>query len=190
LLSQQFKNPNPKDIKKAIKALNRSERWGFRIIFDCFHAKVYNTAKKMGITHEDAEGIVQDLFLFLWERRTSIDHKLSINSYLLTITKRMVIKRVKRDLLKKNYHNQKQKEDRDYDNGTEDYLIFSETERNLKDSIHNLPDHRRQIFMLSRESGLTNDEISEKLNISKRTVENQLYRATKSIKDDLNEGNI
>ena len=190
MLHKQFKNSNSKDIKKAVKALNRSERWGFRVIFDSFHAKVYNTAKKMGISHEDAEEIVQDLFLFLWERRTSIDHKLSINAYLLTITKRMVIKRMKRDLLKKNYFNQKLKEDRNYDNGTEDYLIFSETERNLKDSIHNLPDHRRQIFMLSRESGLTNDEISEKLNISKRTVENQLYRATKSIKDDLKEGNI
>ncbi len=174
MISQEIENPNTKNIKKAVKALNNSEKKGFRIIFDYFHLKVYNTAKKMGISHEDAEGIVQDLFLLLWEKRESIDHKLSLNAYLLTITKRLVIKRIKRNSLKQSYTVNSQQQNLNYDNSTEEYIIFSETEKNVQTSIDKLPHNRRQIFMLSRENGMSNDEISEKLNISKRTVENQL----------------
>lgn len=189
LFSKQSKFYTPNNIKKLIFGLNRGDREAFKIIFNSFHRKIYNTSKKMGISHEDAEGIVQDVFLLLWENRASIDHTLSLNAYLLTIAKRLVIKRVKRNLLKEKHELNNKNLSIDYSNCTEEYLVFTETEQNVQSSIDQLPLNRRQIFMLSKENGMSNDEIAQKLKITKRTVENQLYRATKAIKDHLKEQN-
>ena len=53
---------------------------------------------------------------------------------------------------------------------------------NLNELVTQMPEQRRKVFHLSKRKGLTNDEIAKKLNISKRTVENQLYRAIAFLK--------
>jgi RNA polymerase sigma-70 factor (ECF subfamily) len=53
-----------------------------------------------------------------------------------------------------------------------------------------LPEQQRKIFMMSRHDGFSNQEIAEKLEISIRTVENQIYRASKFIKENLKEDYI
>lgn len=137
----------------------------------------------MNICHEDAEGVVQDVFLTIWEKRTLLDKDLSINAFILTIAKRLVYKKVRANIVRSNHRESVILEEKENSqNSAEDYIIFSELEQNAIAGIDNLPENRKQIFMLSKQNGMTNDEIAEQLHISKRTVENQLYRATKAIK--------
>ena len=55
----------------------------------------------------------------------------------------------------------------------------------IQDVLNKLPEQKRRIFILSRLKGYSNAEISEKLGLSVRTVENQVYRATKFLKEHL-----
>jgi RNA polymerase sigma-70 factor (ECF subfamily) len=55
---------------------------------------------------------------------------------------------------------------------------------NLNSLVSSLPEQQRKIFQLSKEQGLSSDEIAKELNLSKRTVENHLYRALKYLKDN------
>jgi RNA polymerase sigma-70 factor (ECF subfamily) len=64
-------------------------------------------------------------------------------------------------------------------------IFFREIEEIYYSSLESLPESCREIFLLSRKEGLSNKEIAEKLDISVRTVENQIYRALKVLKTNL-----
>lgn len=137
----------------------------------------------MGLSHEDAEGIVQDLFIIIWEKRKALRFELSFKAYLYTIAKRLVIKKVRRNAQQKGYLTALMNSTIDYyEDVTDVGHDQNELLQKLKAQINNLPATRKEIFLLSKETGLTNDEIALQLNISKRTVENHLYRATKSLR--------
>ncbi len=165
--------------------LQKSSKPAFKALFDRYHKKVYNVSRRMNISHEDAEGVVQDVFLTLWEKRKLLDKDLSINAFIITIAKRLVYNKIRSQIVRTSHKEAEIGRGQSLYNSTEDYIIFSEMERNAQEGIERLPENRKQIFMLSKQSGLSNDEIAEQLNISKRTVENQLYRATKSIKEHI-----
>jgi len=61
---------------------------------------------------------------------------------------------------------------------------------NLEVLVSNMPEQRQRIFRLSKEKGMTNEEIAQQLNLSQRTVENQLYRAVSFLKDKLGTSSV
>lgn len=172
-----------RDELKIIKKVREGSSQHFSQLFDHYHKKVYYAARKLNLSHEDSEEIVQEVFISIWEQRHKLRVDGSINGLLFTITKRLVIKRIKKIINARAYkdnHHQK-----GYSNVTEDYIIFSDLEAYTGKGINQLSPKRKQIFMLSKKQGLSNDEIAKKLNLSKRTVENQLYRATQEVKRHL-----
>ncbi|MEQ9165421.1 MAG: RNA polymerase sigma-70 factor [Fulvivirga sp.] len=181
----KFKSNSISD-KKTILALKKGEIWAFKSIFNEFHLKLYHFSKKMGLTHEDAEGIVQDVFVTIWESKSKIDEKQPISAFLYTIAKRKVLKKVRRIVVEKSHLSSLIHPNKNINHETEDYVIFTNLLEHANDSIENMPPDRKQIFMLSKHNGLSNQEIADKLGISKRTVENQLYRATVSLKKEIN----
>ncbi len=144
----------------------------------------------MGLHEEDAEGVVQDVFITIWDGRANLDINLSFNSYLMTISSRRVIKVIRRNSQWLKFEEHLKYSQEKYKHDTEDYIIFTDLYKHAQEGINQLSDSRKQIFMLSKQNGLTNEEIANKLNISKRTVENQLYRATKSIQKFLDQEEI
>ena len=60
----------------------------------------------------------------------------------------------------------------------------------LNELVAQMPEQRRRVFYLSKRKGLTNDEIAHKLDLSKRTVENQLYRAISFLKEHIKNESI
>jgi RNA polymerase sigma-70 factor (ECF subfamily) len=174
------------DEQKTILALKKGKSWAFKSIFNDYHLKLYHFTKKMGLSHEDAEGVVQDVFITIWEKRAYIKEELHFKSYLYTITKRLTIKRIRRLVLENQFQVDSKISMKTETHLTEDYIIFSDLMEHASDSIAKLPPERKQIFMLSKQHDMSNQEIAEKLNISKRTVENQLYRANKTLREEIN----
>jgi RNA polymerase sigma-70 factor (ECF subfamily) len=71
------------------------------------------------------------------------------------------------------------------DNSTEESILYEEIKSFSTKAIASLPKGQQEVFSLKFSEQLTADEIAEKLQISKRTVENQLYKATKKLKKQL-----
>ncbi|MBL6448693.1 RNA polymerase sigma-70 factor [Fulvivirga sp. 29W222] len=170
---------------KVARLIKKGNERAFRLLFEQYHKPLYLFAMKMGIHQEEAKCIVQEVFIITWKSRTTIDESLSLKAYLYTITKRLVIKKIKRKALEESYLKDPDNLRPVYHQQTEDYIIFTNLLDQAHEGINKLSPGRKQIFMLSKQQGLSNEEIADQLKLSKRTVENQLYRATKELKDML-----
>lgn len=162
--------------KALIEALRNGEKWAFNEIFYLYHKRIYSFCRNHFHSEEDAEEVVQDIFLKLWQRKHNIDISRNFGAYLYTIAKNTIY-----DSLNKLI---KLKAEQDYNigqpshiNDTENEVLFHDLENVVNKVIELMPERRREIFRLSRKDGLTNKEISEKLNISLKTVETHMKLA-------------
>ncbi|UII20088.1 RNA polymerase sigma-70 factor [Fulvivirga ligni] len=171
---------------RVLKSLIKGNEKAFSQIFDSYHKRVFGLARYMGMSIDDSECIVQEVFIAIWEGRKRILSDKPFEPYILTITKRIILKKIRRGTLEANYKNTLDTQDQGQHN-TEEYIIFKDLLTHANSRIDNLTTSQKQVFMLSKNEGLSNKEIAEKLDISIRTVENQLYRATKEIKEAISE---
>ncbi len=129
-----------------------------------------------GIIHqkEDSENIAQDIFVKLWQSRTSVAHIQNFDSYLFTMAKHAAFHYLRKEV----YHstepigNVQPQED----HSSEDEIMAKSLLEYIRNAIDKMPEKQKEIFLMSRRDGLSNEEIARKLHISKRTVENHIYR--------------
>ncbi|MEQ8471370.1 MAG: RNA polymerase sigma-70 factor [Marinoscillum sp.] len=170
---------------ELVTRLRDGDEIAFGKLYEKYASKIYNISRKMGLVHEDAEGVIQEVFLKIWRNRDNLDSSLSFNAYIIAIVRSIVLKQSRkraRFLAFQHYAITYWPGDT---NETEDYVIFSDLDELSTKAIDELPAKQKQVFMMKNFEHLTNEEIAEKLKLSTRTVENQIYRATKSLKEKL-----
>ena len=175
---------------KLITGISQGDEKSFEELYLLFSKKVYHTAKRMNLSHEEAEGVTQEVFLTVWENRSNLDPSLSINAYMIAIVKSLVIKEAQKKARLLSFQKYNIPFLSDFTNQTEDDLIYSDLHQVSSEMIHHLPSGQKKIFIMRNVEYLSVDEIAKQLNLSKRTVENQIFRATKSIKERLFEMKI
>lgn len=181
-----FENFKMKDQEKIwIKALKNGSREAFTQIYELYADKVYRVSCRMYLQEDEAREMVQEVFLTLWEQRASLNESLSLNAYLLTVTRHKIINYQKKRAaeLARN-HSFQSSYSASYVNA-EDLVHYKDMESHTLQFINTLPARNRQIFLLSRHTGLSNEEIANHLNLSRRTVENNIYQAEKAIRQFL-----
>ncbi len=179
------------DKDQALAAgIKKGDRKAFTVLFEKYTDRIFYTCLKSGLTREDAEGICQEVFIKIWEKRTDIKEDLSISGYLFTITKNQILKLLRSEayaLALKKYWKET------YEEGspvTEHEVISKDLEKTVYAYIRQLPEKQQEVLTLKVMEGLTNDEIAEKLALSKRTVENQVYRSLKKIRAFLDDNRL
>lgn len=179
-------NVNPQ-IVRGIRLGNQAD---FKVLYELFSRKIFSVSVRFGLSHEEASEVVQDVFVKVWQYRHTLDENLSVNAYLFTITKNLLITRQKKQAYEIAYKKYLEKQDISSLLDTENVVVYSELEALTQSIIRKLPAQQREIFLLSKSKNLSHKEIADKLNVSLRTVENQVYRATKKIKDTLKKHDV
>ena len=174
-----------KNDKQLLRKLKCGDKKAFEAIYHHYADRVFSLVKSFHISTEDAQEIVQDVFLKIWEKRADIKENQSFKAYLLVIAKNMLLNKLKRKTYEVTFKHYIKKFSKNFDNSTEDYIIYDDLVAHANHLIDQMPNNRKHILLLKREQGLTNKEISEQLNISKRTVDNNLYKANKTLKSFL-----
>lgn len=154
----------------------------FEILYRRYFSKLYGAAYKRLQDKEFTEEVVQELFVSLWERRASLPIE-NIENYLFTSIKYLVIAQFKKDTLFEKYSSTLNFDEND-DNFTEQAVAFDELNEAYQQALQAIPERCREVFLLKR-SGLSQKEISEKLDISEKTVENQMTKALKILREAL-----
>lgn len=171
---------NKVDIQ-TLEALRNGEHNAFETVFITYYNRTKQFIHGYIKSETDAEELTEDLFVNLWINRNTIDISKSFNSYLHTIARNAAINFLKRKFIHETYL-ESVKDNESYGATSEEDLIAKELGLLIDDVIEKMPEQRKQIYKLSRNEGLTNAEIAEKLNTTKRNVESQLSLALKEIR--------
>ena len=153
-------------------------------MFLIYRVKIFNFSYKYLRSREDAEEVVQDTFVKIWENRATLNEDLSFNSYLFTIAKNIIINKVRKKVAEPRVFDTIV-EHSAQDESTENEIIYRDITSVAERAIQNLPAQRQLVYNLSRKDGLTYEEIGTQLGISSRTVEAHLRKALKSIREFL-----
>jgi RNA polymerase sigma-70 factor (ECF subfamily) len=136
------------------------------------------------IRDEEAEDLVQDLMLHIWEARKEIVIETSLKSYLFIAVKNRCLNAVKRKLYHEQVHEQLHDKLKDQFEDP-DYYLFNELSEKIEESVRELPDNYRKTFEMSRFGMLSNARIAEQLNVSIKTVEYHISRSLKMLRTRL-----
>jgi RNA polymerase sigma-70 factor (ECF subfamily) len=172
----------------VISGLIHGDIDAFRTIYDIFFKKVFHFVCRLSLSAEDAEEITQDVFVKLWEKRSSVLIDRNLNSFLYKIAQNMIIDKYRQYAahecrLRKIINSDKTKIVNT--SATEQLVNYYELSGIITCLIDDLPKGRRTIFKLNREKGLTYKEIAEILKISQGTVEKQISKALHTLKTAL-----
>jgi len=133
------------------------------------------------------EDLVQDFFVYLWVEAPQIKIKTSLKSYLFTSIKNRCLDYQKHHKITEKYRTYLLFSFENGDNSTDHFFAETELRQAIQTSLGKLSPRCREIFEHSRLNGLSNQEISDKLGISKRTVELQISNSLKVLRKELAE---
>lgn len=165
---------------ETLDALRNGDHKAFEAVFTAYYNKtkafIYGYIK----SGADAEELAEDLFVDLWENRRCIDLSKSFNAYLHTIARNSAINFLKHKYVHEKYINEIPAWESHH--SSEDDYLAKELGLLIEEVVDSMPEQRKQIYRLSRNEGLSNGEIAERLNTTKRNVESQLSLALKEIR--------
>lgn len=176
--------------KELISQLINGHEYAFECLYNLYADKIFKVAVKFGLNNEDAAEIVQDVFIKIWERKEDLRLDLSFNAYLLTISKNFIIKKSRKNTTQIAFQKYYARFQNGVDNSTEDLIVYADLFKITEDFLNLLPTQQKEVFKMSRIEQLSHQEISVRLNLSVRTVENHLYRASAKLKEKLKEYGI
>lgn len=134
-----------------------------------------------------AQEITQQVFIRLWEKRSSLSLSKPFDGQLFLITRNLIIDNLRKQArdkkLEVNYGFLKP----ELEENLEDEVILSDYQQKVEALVAALPPKRQQIYRMSKEQGMNFDEIAEKLSISPKTVDAQLQLALKYLRSKLPE---
>ncbi|MGV8137849.1 MAG: RNA polymerase sigma-70 factor [Mangrovibacterium sp.] len=168
------------------KRIRKGDIKAFDLLYHTYSQKLYGFAFSMLKNHDDAKEIVQDTFLKIWEKREMINPASSLQAFLFSVSYHTAIDLIRKRFKDDQYLTYLQSQFHENESITiEEPAYYQELIRILNKVIGELPEQRKKIYLLSREEGLNHKEIAEKLNISVKTVENQITLALKTIRKQL-----
>ena len=156
-------------------------------LFKQYQPALLRFAYKYLSNGEDAQEVVQDVFVAIWRNRERLEKSGNLKSYLFTATRNRCLNFLqKRKLEVLSFDGMTELQQRSVEASShvdlEEEIEAAELSAQISGAIEQLPKKCRQIFILSRKEGLSYNEIAEKLGISVKTVENQIGIALKKMR--------
>ena len=176
---KQYFSLSDKELAHSIK---QDEKDAFRELYDRYAPRIFRFAQSYLKNNDDSEELVQNTFLKIWENREILNTEKNIKAFIFKIAVNTIYDFIRRKNIEQAYVDYQKLNFSPDENYTWHSVIYEEMLQNLQELMKQMPEQQRAIFQLSKIDGLSNDEIAIKLNLSKRTVENHLYRAVSYLK--------
>jgi RNA polymerase sigma-70 factor (ECF subfamily) len=162
-------------------------RSDFEILFKSHYSSLCSYADHFLKDLDASEEIVQEVMFKIWVNRESLMITSSMKSYLFRAVRNGCLNVLKHSDIREEYKIRREQDLQENQGSKEDEMIVSELEEKIRQAIDRLPMERRKVFIMSRYDGLTYSRIAQKLGISVKTVENQMSKALKTLREELSE---
>jgi len=171
--------------KYTVLRLKNGDKEAFSQIFQHFSKKVYYFSMGYLKATNEAQDIVQEVFIKLWEKRAMLEEEKSISGFIFTLTYRCIMDFFRKKKASQFFFEQVLRDNLHASRATEEEIFFNELNSMYQKAIEQLPPKRKEVYLLSRHEGLTYQEIATRLNISIKTVENQISEALRFLRNYL-----
>jgi len=173
------------DEHTLVERMIAGDQTAFELLFKFYYPGLIIFASNIVLSKDEAEEIVQDFFVRLWDNRQNIKTDSNLKNYFFTSVKNRSINFLKSNEIKRQIIEELEKQMKNELLYNPDVYVDTELQRRLKTAFAKLPPRTAEIFTMSRFRGLTNDEIANDLKLSKRTVETQVSKALKILRKEL-----
>lgn len=171
---------------QLLELIRKDDRVAFTELYNRYWDKLFTVAMHRLNDEHEAEEVVQEVFLSLWQRRLTIELTHSLNTYLSVAVKYRIINHLDKQFRKKQHIEHLAIHAPREQDSTSQWLLEKELRTQLEQSISRLPEKCRIVFLLSREQNKTNAEIAAELNIAEKTVEAHMTKALSTLRQTLN----
>lgn len=173
--------------KELIAGLHNSDESVFETIFRTYYERLCNYANSIVNDMAEAEEIVQNTFLIIWEKREGTEIHTSLKSYLYQSVHNHCLNRIKHFKIRRQYSQHYQNNTELNVESTSETVLGNELDKQITDAIESLPKQCKAIFKLSRFENLTYAEIATQMGLSVKTIDNHMVRALKILRVKLKE---
>jgi RNA polymerase sigma-70 factor (family 1) len=170
---------------QLILLLKEDNEAAFAEIYNRYAKSLSNfTASKL-FNLDDAQDIIHDLFVRLWEDRKQLNITSNLKTYLFTIARYRIIDKIRKNVTRQEYSAMLQSLSNAYQSSIEQEITAKELQQTILRSLNQLSPKVKEIYSLSREENLSISEIATKLQLSEQTVKNQLSTALAHLRKSL-----
>lgn len=159
----------------------------FEKIFKIYYKPLCHYAYSFLTDGAEAEEVVQNTFVKIWERRSTIQVQTSVKAYLYSMVRNSCLNVIKHERVKQEFAKDHQYVSETSRPVVEEKMISNDLESKIYEAMRALPEQCRLVFQLSRFEELKYQEIANQLEISVKTVENQMGKALKTMRLHLKE---
>ncbi|MFC3197143.1 RNA polymerase sigma factor [Parapedobacter deserti] len=165
-----------------IAGLREGQEIAFRMIYDQMHRPIYRMIHALVKDATKTEELVQETFVALWVNRQRLNADQPLYPYVYLTAKRLAIDHFRKTLLETQAVDHLKHSADLYTSNTEETIAVADLHRFAEETIRRLPLQQQTVFMLSRNEGLSYEEIAQRLQISPNTVRNHMVCALRTIK--------
>jgi RNA polymerase sigma-70 factor, ECF subfamily len=170
------------DEKLLVSELKNGNSKAFEKLFFHYFPRLHSFIHKITGNGQEAEDLVQDVFIAIWNNKEKIDENRSFGSFVFKIAKNKALNLIKHRLCQQVFI---QYSEGEYVSMPGNDLNTEEFQSIIEEAVSSLPEKTREIFLLSRHEGLTYLQIAEKLRITQNVVDHEIRKALKQFKSIL-----
>jgi len=170
--------------KILLQRIKKNDNAAFRQLFDAYYKYLTVTAYRYLHEGEKAKDMAQDAFVELWNRRETLTITSGLKAYLRQVVVNKCLNYIKREK-RLDFSENAMLPEKLITPAATDNLEYEDTRKTVQDAIDTLPEKCRIIFCMSRFDEKSHKEIAAELNISTKTIENQITRALKTLRSVL-----
>ena len=175
----------PFNEKTLLTQVAEGDEKAFSILFDRYWDNIYGVAFAFTKSTMIAEEMVQDIFLKIWLKRDLLNSVQKFDAYLFMVAKNHIYNELRKKIKEEPFTDHIINYFREKGDSPEQQMIFKESKQLVNIAIKKLPPQQQLIYRLSREQGKSQEEIADKLQISKNTVKSHMNKALQSIRQYL-----
>lgn len=176
-----IKSVMAEDESALLQGMRLDDMSSFEKLYKHYHKMLWHFARELLKDEDEAEDTVQQVFIRIWEKRADLLISTSLRSYLFTSVRNACLKKMD----KSQRETVSEFEEDAGVHAHSDSAQFKDLQMAINNSIEALPERCRLIFRLSRFAGLTYQEIANELDLSVKTVENQMSKALTILRQNL-----
>jgi len=173
---------NDEELMRELKADNM---FAFDMLYKKYCKRLYKFGYSILKSQDEAENLIQDVYLNLWENRYKVEKNSSIKFYLFTMAYNSAISILRKKARESQFIEYLKSLQKINEEPVNTELEYNELTNKLDEIIKKLPLRQKEVYLLHSVEGMKYTEIAERLHISVNTIKNHMSRALKTIREKM-----